>query len=444
MKKTKLAVACALLMTLAGCNGGSSSSDGPSGPGSPNIKGDPSLSKIYAYQASELSDAALECAKIYKQRRSCSLEKIRPIGADKQQNVTIEDIRSRLLVSHAWMAESFIDALREINDQDLLNMFKPLNTIVLSYDIRPSFYHPSTASMYIDAAYLWRNASDWSTIYQQEDYRQAFSKQFSYDSATRYLDSSTFDYVTYSNDYDAARNGERKTEQIAPGLFRLLSHELAHANDLLPSHDLLQLADSGTIYSEIESADHVAKQLTSSQPLTSALLLEAAQVSFHGEAMTDRVRQSTGQQAGGEFERDGAAAFYGYSTPQEDVAMLFESYMMYKKYKVYSEVAFLSVPQTTYYSCNDWKVLWGQRNRLADTNVRDRAVLVAQRILNVSENDIRANMPSSTMRPKTMPLGKGWCEIVGRSYDESGEMRYAPPQERKERFGYLEDIGVKE
>lgn len=104
------------------------------------------------------------------------------------------------------------------------------------------------------------------------------------------MDSSTFDYVTYSNDYDATRNGERKTEQIAPGLFRLLSHELAHANDLLPSHDLLQLADSGTIYSEIESADHVAKQLTSSQPLTSALLLEAAQVSFHGEAMTDRVR----------------------------------------------------------------------------------------------------------------------------------------------------------
>ena len=51
--------------------------------------------------------------------------------------------------------------------------------------------------MYIDAAYLWRNASDWNTIYQQEDYRQAFSKQFSYDSATRYLDSS-FDYVTYS------------------------------------------------------------------------------------------------------------------------------------------------------------------------------------------------------------------------------------------------------
>lgn len=31
MKKTKLAVACALLMTLAGCNGGSSSSDGPNG-----------------------------------------------------------------------------------------------------------------------------------------------------------------------------------------------------------------------------------------------------------------------------------------------------------------------------------------------------------------------------------------------------------------------------
>ena len=73
-------------------------------------------------------------------------------------------------------------------------------------------------------------------------------------------------------------------------------------------------------------------------------------------------------------------------------------------------------------------MLWGQRNRLADANVRDRAVLVAQRILNVSENDIRYICLAVTMRPKNNAAREGWCEIVGRSYDESGEMRYAPPQ----------------
>ncbi|MCU8221114.1 hypothetical protein M2H05_21920 [Vibrio vulnificus] len=388
MNKTKLAMVCALLTTMAGCNSGSSS-DGPGELGSPNIKGDPSLDKIYSYQESDLSSTAIECAKIYKQNLSCSLEKIRPIGANRADDITLEEIQSRLLVSHQWMAESFIAALKAINDQDLLNLFKPLNTIVLSYDIRPSFYHPRTASMYIDARYLWRDYSDWRTIHQQDDYRKEFAREFTYENASRYVYGQTLNYVTVSN--------------------------------------------------------HIYSQLSSTHGLTSQLLLEAAATSFHGKPMTDLVRNSTGEQAGGEFETDGAAAFYGYSTEREDVATLFENYMMHKKYGAINEVAFVSVPQTEAYTCDDWKILWGQRDRLSDKNVRSRVLFVAQQILNQTPQVIEENLPPVSSVPTAMPIGKGWCETLGANYDSAAGARFAAPYSKAgERFGYLEDIGTKE
>ncbi|EOB6680294.1 hypothetical protein [Vibrio vulnificus] len=444
MNKTKLAMVCALLTTMAGCNSGSSS-DGPGELGSPNIKGDPSLDKIYSYQESDLSTTAIECAKIYKQNLSCSLEKIRPIGANRADDITLDEIQSRLLVSHQWMAESFIAALKAIDDQDLLNLFKPLNTIVLSYDIRPSFYHSRTASMYIDARYLWRDYSDWRTIHQQDDYRKEFAREFTYENASRYVYGQTLNYVTVSNQYDSMRNSTRSAEKIAPGLFRLLAHELAHANDLLPPHDLIELASRGTILNEVEDANHIYSQLSSTYGLTSQLLLEAAETSFHGKPMTDLVRNSTGEQAGGEFETDGAAAFYGYSTEREDVATLFENYMMHKKYGAINEVAFVSVPQTEAYTCDDWKILWGQRDRLSDKNVRSRVLFVAQQILNQTPQVIEENLPPVSSVPTAMPIGKGWCETLGANYDSAAGARFAAPySEAGERFGYLEDIGTKE
>jgi len=405
---------------LAGCGGSDSSSDVPASIASPNVNGTPSLSSVSAYQTTAQSDNVEACSTAFLSNNSCDLSVIQPIGVDGQ-DVTIEQIEERLVVSHQWMADSFIAALEEMADQDLLNLFKPLNTIVISYDVRPSFYTTATASMYIDPKYVWRTKSEWDSIYQQQDYRADFQTEFQFDKASRYVDKNTNNYVTYSNTYSAYYNSVRSAVHIAPGLFRLLAHELAHANDFLQAHDLVQIPDSGTINNYIWPLVKLNEDLAASSPLTSELLTEAAQIAFRGETMTDRVRQLTGELAGAEFEADNAAAFYSYSSPAEDVAMLFEAYMMYRKYGALSDFAFVSIPQTTSYTCNDWKVLWGQRSRLSEEGVLDRAVFVAQGILDKSEASIRAELASLPAAPEVLASGSGWCESqqISQAYAES-------------------------
>ena len=410
MKKRSILAGSIISALLVGFGGGSgSSSDAPASIASPNVNGTPSLTSVSTVTSTSSSSDIVDCAKAFLEKRSCDLSVIQPIGVDGT-DVTIEQIESRLVVSHSWMAESFIAALREINDQDLLNLFKPLNSIVLSYDVRPSFYNTATASMYIDPRYVWRTKSEWDSIYQQDDYRKNFQTEFKFDKAQRYVEQNSYNYVTYSNTYNATANYQRGAEHVAPGLFRLLAHELAHANDFLPASDLIQTPDSGTISTYLQTLQTLNRDLFDSNPLISTTLRDAAQVAFRGKEMTDDVRNLTGETAGMEFEGDKAAAFYSYSHPAEDVAMLFEAYMMYKKYNAISDFAFVSIPQSSNPSCDEWKIQWGQRSRLSDQGVQDRAVFVANRILSKSSADIRTELANLPDNPSAFAQGTGWCD----------------------------------
>ena len=80
--------------------------------------------------------------------------------------------------------------------------------------------------------------------------------------------------------------------------------------------------------------------------------------------------------------------------------------MMYKKYGAVSDVAFVIIPNTDDYSCDDYVVKWGQRNRLADINVKQRAKLVGSRIL---VRDITSDLPPILTTPIDMETDIGWC-----------------------------------
>ncbi len=398
---------------LVGCNSGGSPGVNPDNTLSPKnpilSNGKPSLAQITAYQSSEIGNAAVNCAKLTLQDKSCLMEDIKPLGANALSNVSITDIKSRIVASHSWMADSFIAALEEINDQDLQNLFKPLNSIVLSYDVRPSFYSAYSASIYIDPRYLWRDKSEWEMIFKQDDYRDKYQSEFITSFASRYINSVNSDYVTWSTTYSEQRNyTQRNAKQIAPGLFRLLAHELAHANDYLSVQNIPNLNSTGRIYHDnMKQFTFLHKTLYSALPLTAVELRDAAWVAYHGSPMTDSVRQLSGEKAGSLFEGDAAATFYAYSKSAEDVATLFETFMMYKKYRAISDVAFVSVPTTEQSSCDDLKIQWGQRTRLADKNVKQRAIYVANRILQRDVSNELIGLPSSVSH---IQKGLGWCE----------------------------------
>lgn len=110
--------------------------------------------------------------------------------------------------------------------------------------------------MYIDPRYVWRTKSEWDSIYQQDDYRKNFQTEFKFDKAQRYVEQNSYNYVTYSNTYNATANYQRGAEHVAPGLFRLLAHELAHANDFLPASDLIQTPSSELSLATFRSYKH--------------------------------------------------------------------------------------------------------------------------------------------------------------------------------------------
>jgi hypothetical protein len=395
-----------MLLLMVGC-GGSSSGDRPESLTSPNVNGKPSLDKIYTYQTTLHSKQVLSCAKLYLTSNSCDVADIRPIGSNITGDISLEDIKKRLVISHDWMADGFIAALQEINDQDLLNLFKPINTVVISYDIIPSFYNLKTASMYLDARYLWRNNEEWETIYELDDYRSDYKTEFIFDSFLRYIDASSNTHITWSNSYKTNSYNSRTSTQISPGLFRVLSHELAHANDFLSPDILAALGDGGKIYDDyIKPGIDINDELSSAIPLTSNLLIEAAQIAFRGADITNRIKNTSASEAGNSFDGDGAADFYAYSTGAEDVAMLFEAFMMYKKYGAVSDVAFVTIPTSNNINCDDYIIKWGQRNRLADRNVKQRAILVSSKIL---ARDITPELSSLASSPIDMTTDIGWC-----------------------------------
>ncbi|GAB6264153.1 hypothetical protein L4174_002460 [Photobacterium sp. CCB-ST2H9] len=400
-KLQRLSIIAAAMLVIAGC-GGSKSGDR-----SLNQSGDPRLEDLQPYLADSLyAQSAIDCAVIYKQGQSCQMQDIAPLGYQTSGDLTPDDIAGRLLVSHSWMGDSFMDVVREL-PQDVLNLFKPLNVIVLSFEVRPSFYHSATAGMYIDPRYLWRDVVEWNDIYQQDDYRSGFSDSQRFIALQRYVDPASGEYVTYSNTYNEFSNAWRSAAEIKPGLLRLLTHELAHANDFLPPELLSSLDASTSILTNINrnKSSQIHQRLNQDYALESDDLTQAANSYFGGSSVQKIL---TPEQAGAAFEPDGAAEFYGYYTAEEDVAMLFEAYMMWREYGVVSDVGFTTVPARSDYNCDDLILGWGQRNRLAQDEVAPRAKLVSEAIL--QQNLTAEFVPITSATPVDLPYGDGWCQ----------------------------------
>ncbi|USH04350.1 hypothetical protein K6Q96_21680 [Grimontia kaedaensis] len=403
--KLILLASCSLFI---GCGGGGGSNERPENGGSSvNVNGVPSLNSLSAFSTNSPPNL-VSCSKAFLNNESCSLSEIKPLGVSTS-SVSLSDIESRLVVSHDWMAQSFLEAVGDISSQDLNNLFKSVNAIVISYDIRPSFYHSYTASMYIDPRYLWRNKDEWDSIFKQDDFRSDYGDGLRFDAFRRYVDSNG-DYVTWSNTFRTSTYESRSTSQIAPGLLRLLAHELAHANDYLPHDSLSSLGDSGTIREAMNGITPVRQQLESSIPLADDTLRDVADVMFGGANASEFIRSIEPSQAGALFDLDGAEDLYSYYTPQEDVAMLLESLMMLKRYSALSDVAFVSVPDDRdNASCNDYVIGWGQRARLADPNVEQRAAFVAERILGRDVTNDLSTLPADATQ---LPTNTGWCAAM--------------------------------
>jgi hypothetical protein len=297
---------------------------------------------------------------------------------------SVAQIMGRVLVSHDFLGANFEQfLLTQDPHQDFRRLLAGVSVIVIGSHVRPSYYTAATGAIYLDANNVWLTPEQRDVVTEVPDYRLAFDDLLNYTSFGRQVKNN--DYARRS--FPSTSRIIRTNEELVLDLGRLLYHELSHASDFAPP-DQRTMNPSQSIYANVVGRI-VARTLPSDvlaalYPLTSAEMKALGQVLYQGATATDVQKAYTATDVGRFFASDRASDDYAYSIYQdnnsrEDLAMLFEEFMMSYRHGVQYDLAFVN-PYTEDMTFDQAIVGWGERGRIAEPAIKPRIKLVVQRI----------------------------------------------------------------
>lgn len=311
---------------------------------------------------------------------SCALSSLPLLAQVAQENdfLSVNNIMDRVVVSHQWMGDRFKDFLiHHDNNNDFKRLLRATTAIVISYDIRPSFYWAATGAIYLDAENFWLTPQERDTINEAPDFRTHFGNDLQFSMPWRYVKDNQ-----YANRYFSKE--QRVTRTSNDGFYRLASllyHELAHANDFFPSTEWFTHNEQTRILDAATNTSFESDKLSISLPLQSQTMRDLAQVSFSGELATATQKSYQSSDIKNFFSPDTATDFYAYSSLREDYAMLFEELMMQNRFQVFRDIAITNNPTGDNISAQDYIVTWGQRGRIGEDDIKSRVAFTASRVL---------------------------------------------------------------
>ena len=327
---------------------------------------------------------------------SCTLGDL-PLLGDETDDPTIDDVMDRVLVSHPWMGTRFREVLEALPD-DMRLMLRAVTAVVISSDVRPSFYWTRTGAIYLDPETLWLTPAEQAVIPDTPDFRSGFGNDLQFAMPWRWVKDN--DYASRAT----APGASRTLDDILLNIGALLYHELAHANDFFPPEQQRGLPSNVEIW-RTTADPSVSDDLETLMPLQSDIMVGLARVRFHGDTATATQRGYTPADVAGFFRSDTATAFYNYASTREDLAMLFESVMLHARFGVERDIAVTNNPQGDNVTGADYIVEWGQRNRVGDPAIKERARYAVARLLpEVSLDAYIDAMPG----PREMRQGENW------------------------------------
>ncbi|WP_346993713.1 hypothetical protein [Alteromonas gracilis] len=372
---------------------------------------------------SPYADALTQCVYNNTVKNSCRFSTL-PLIGQVTENPTIDDILDRTYVSHPWMGDAFKQFLETSQSQaDMLNLLRATTAVVISYDIRPSFYWVATGAIYLDANNFWRTPEERDTLNTRPDYRSGFGNELSFSTTWRYTKDNAY-YFPILTSFDPSDRLSRSDSEVEAALSWLMYHELAHANDFFDYTEWAQLSNSDSPLSAYNDTSPISTGLSRALPLNSVQLHAIAQVRYGGDDATNTQQNYTALQIARWFEQDGAVSFYSYFTEREDIATLFERFMMLHRLGVSADLGVFSRDAIDNGTFN---ISWGQRDRVNAPLVQPRVAYAVNRLLpNLNVPQIQANMPS----PQFLPTGQSWRDTVsfaqsqqqlGNASDNSGD-----------------------
>ncbi|QIL89999.1 hypothetical protein GNX18_09715 [Microbulbifer sp. SH-1] len=384
------------------------------------------LNPVYSYRAdSPYGDRLAAC--VYSNQLGddnfCTLGQLPVIGMENSAP-SVDLIMDHVLVSHDWMGARFERFLKELDPYgDFANLLRATTAIVISSDIRPSFYWSLTGAIYLDPESLWLTPEERDVINEQPDYRSGFGSELRFVTPWRYIKNNNYAFTSY---YPADRNS-RPFSDLEADLGSLLYHELAHANDAMSQAKINRGLDRQDIFfNQAQSGSVVNKSVSAVNGLQSEQLFALAEVRYRGEPATLEQRTYSPQDVAGFFFPDTATDFYAYVTPWEDTAMLFEETMMSLRFGIERDVAVTNSP-TNPTSADDFVVYQGQRGRIGAGRIRARASTAVQWLLPEAWASADAHLQS--LIPVALCSGEGWGQNLNPACEgQSGLLRFAAPQ----------------
>jgi hypothetical protein len=347
---------------------------------------------------------------------------------------SVEQVMGRVLVTHDFLGTNFENFLRtKDTNGDFRRLLASVTAVVIGSHVRPSFYTAGTGAIYLDANNLWLTPEQRDVVTEVPDYRLAYDVDLNFSSYGRSVRNNAYASLSYSS---TSRANTRDNDALIFSIGRLLYHELGHASDYFPPANRT-LNPNKTIWDNVVDRS-VARTLPSDAlaqvyPLQSQQMFGLGQVSFWGATATAAQRAYTPADVGGFFASDRANDDYAYSkyennNSREDLAMLFEEFMMTSRQNVQLDIAFGTKFQTGM-SGDQVIIAWGQRGRIADPAVKPRIKLVLARVapwIATSEVD---SLPA----PLLMRAGSSWNNnlVLGNAQaNSSARIQGAAPADR--------------
>jgi hypothetical protein len=362
---------------------------------------------------------------------------------------TVSQIMDRVVVSHDWMGQNFEDFLTTQATDDLKRLFNGVIAIVIGAHVRPSFYYALTGAIYLDADNFWLTAEQRDVIDEAPDYRSDFDRDLLYSSAWRYTSTTNGTTQSIFVNFPATSRIARAQSYLLAEAGWLLYHELGHASDFLPPRERarlngdMSLSPWGFIGPMYSARTLPSDQLSATVPLQAQEMFGLAQVKYQGATATPVQKTYTADMVGGFFAGDRATDDYNYTTTREDIAMVFEEFMMFRNHGWRRDVAFTDkITSTT--TGSTLVVRWGQRGRSGDSGIKPRGQFavgqLAPWVLSADPNAVQ-NLPA----PIQMRPGESWTANLALPAPLGGlasiQFARAPLDFESERAMLLRDVG---
>ncbi|BFL83505.1 hypothetical protein LFREDSHE_19550 [Shewanella baltica] len=136
-------------------------------------------------------------------------------------------------------------------------------------------------------------------------------------------------------------------------------------------------------------------------------MMGLANVRFLGAAASNAQKAYQPSDVSTFFSTDIASDFYAYSSTREDTAMLFEEAMMSYRYQILRDVAVTNKPAVL--TADTLIIDWGQRGRIAQDSLENRAALVIDEILPELDG---ISLIESLPEPIAMTQGQSWRQTL--------------------------------